>query len=328
MHETPDIREVLQRYIKGECSIEEVLLLKQWFELVQQEVDDPSPLTAADEERLVKNLYNDTRFANVAERPQAQRFWLLRPEWRAAAVWMGIVLLCGWLVQRGMHTRAEIKKTVAEQPVYASVTTGHGQQKKISLPDGSQVWLNADSRLSYHPDFVHNRLLQLSGEAFFSVVRDVEHPFIVQAGNAVTHVYGTQFNIYAYPGAKELRVGLQRGKIGVVRDTAVQEEKVLSPGQLLIYNKTTGAQQLASLPPGEIGGWTNGKLVFYKTPLSELLFQLQLKYGVHIVCSRNALKETRVTARFSHISLPTLLHHLSFGWDLQFNRSKDTLYIK
>jgi ferric-dicitrate binding protein FerR (iron transport regulator) len=150
----------------------------------------------------------------------------------------------------------------------------------------------------------------------------------VYTGNAVTQVYGTRFNIEAYAAAAELRVALQRGKIGIASGASEREE-VLQPGQLFIYHKQTHTREIKQLRPADMGSWITGTLVLYQTPLTDLFLLLKTRYGIEVVDRRKTRDNPAITsARFSHLPLEVLLKHLSFGWDFRFNQAKDTLYIK
>lgn len=233
-----------------------------------------------------------------------------------------------WLLLSQVQPGKPANQPKSSQPVWVTITTRQKQQKKISLPDGSQVWLNAGSSLCYNRDFLHCRELQLQGEAFFDVVHDAAHPFTVHAGNAVTRVYGTRFNIEAYAAAAEVRVALQRGKIGIASGASAGEE-VLQPGQLFIYHKQTHTREIKQLRPADMGSWLTGTLVLYQTPLTDLFLLLKTRYGIEVVDRRKTRDNPAITsARFSHLPLEVLLKHLSFGWDFHFNQAKDTLYIK
>jgi ferric-dicitrate binding protein FerR (iron transport regulator) len=134
--------------------------------------------------------------------------------------------------------------------------------------------------------------------------------------------------VSAYPEAGQLRVSLQSGKIGVEFDGHEgKAEKILIPGQLLIYDKELGSGQVMQQAPGEMDVWTAGRLLFYETPLKEALAQVEARYGVHIVYDR-PLKNQTITARFENTALEKVLEHLSFGWDLHFMRTKDTLHVR
>jgi transmembrane sensor len=323
------LKELLQRYNSGSCTPEETALLEAWFDQVQQESNISSLLSAADEERLVQRLKENPRFGKAAPVVQhrANHGWLKRFARMSAAVWIAILLtISGFTIYLivGNSKPGLAQETVA----FLEVSTNSGGQGKFVLPDGSVVWLNSQSRLSYHPDFVHHREIRLEGEAFFEVTHDREHPFTVKAGEASTRVYGTAFNIQAYRQSKELRISLQHGSIGVRYDSSlVEAEQILAPGQMLIYQTIRREKRVITESPENMNAWVSGKLIFKEVPLKEVLAQLERKYKVTYRYS-SSLKNVPVTARFDHPFLEKIMDHLSFGWDIEFERRGDTIYVK
>jgi len=311
------IRELLARYIKGECTEEEVALLERWYDRITREKESVRLITPAEEERLVMELWKKIENAGGQGKHLRRRKML-----RYAAVWAGIMVVSGGILIQ--WNRRLQKASQRKQPDFTTISTGYQQVRKVLLPDSSIVWLNSATHLSYHSDFARNREVLLSGEAFFQVAPDVNHPFVVKAGATFTKVFGTAFNVSAYPEAGQLRVSLQSGKVGVVYGKA---ESVLVPGQLLIYDKELQAGQIMQQSPGEMDVWTAGRLLFYETPLKEALAQVEARYGVHIVYDR-PLKNQTITARFENTALEKVLEHLSFGWDLHFARTGDSLHVR
>jgi len=319
MQPEKEIREILQRYMNGECTAQEVALLERWYEMVTRGEEKEELLSEEEEERLVEEL----RKAVIAkEGIKNIRGWRV---FRVAAVWIGLIVLTGWIWTR-LYKRSP--RASSPQDSFIGITTGYGEMRKVLLPDSSVVWLNSATHLRYHPDFVRHRELLLTGEAFFDVRHDVNHPFVVRSGNASTRVFGTAFNISAYAATGQLRISLQSGKVGVIYDDkAGKAEKILVPGQLFIYDKEAGTGQIEQQAPGEMDVWTAGRLLFYKTPLREAFAQIAARYGVQVVYDRE-LKNQTITARFENTALEKVLEHLSFGWDLHFTREGDTLRVR
>lgn len=198
-----------------------------------------------------------------------------------------------------------------------------------TLPDGTIVTLNEHSGIRYANTYnKKDRVVILTGEAFFDVQHDRERPFIVKAGHAFTKVYGTAFTVTAYPASGQLRVGLQRGSIGVTYDTLhTGQEKMLVPGQLLIYNKSSNTVSIENQAPEKLGAWTTGKLVFFKTPVNDVLSQLEQRYDVHFRYDHNIGNRT-VTATFDNVPLQKVLQHISFVWNIRFEQRGDSIDVK
>jgi ferric-dicitrate binding protein FerR (iron transport regulator) len=323
------IKELLARYIKGECTDQEIALLENWFERVA--VDDVTGriLNAAEEERMVMELWRAVaaREGETTEEPEAgsaRVAWMrVRRVWPIAAVWVGLILVAGgiWL----QLSRRSVTPGIKRERVFAEVATQYQQVRKVLLPDSSTVWLNSATRLSFDSDFANNREVHLSGEAFFDVRSDARHPFVVKAGDVSTQVFGTSFNVSAYPEAGEMRVSLKTGKVGV--SFGNYSRKILAPGELLVCDKRSREERVIKQEAAEMDVWTGGRLVFYQTPLKEALAQIEARYGVHIIYDR-PIKDGNITARVENTALEKVLARLKFGWDLHFALKGDTLHVR
>ena len=113
-------------------------------------------------------------------------------------------------------------------------------RSKIKLPDGTKVWLNAASEISYPEKFSTVRKVKLKGEAYFEVVEDKESPFVVQTHLSRVKVLGTSFNIKAYGDDKENFISLLTGKVTISKALEI-EEFLLNPGEQLIINRENGS---------------------------------------------------------------------------------------
>ena len=329
------IRDLLARYIKGECTEQEAALVEKWYERVKGERFVVRLLSAADEERLVTELWkaiaekegeSPADEGSEAEEPEAvvgvspRRGF--RGAYRTAAIWAGVLVMTGWGLGQWYK-----RSSRSRQGEFKELSTGYQQRGRAVLPDSTVVWLNSATHLFYRSDFAEHREVRLSGEVFFQVAPDARHPFIVKAGNASTRVIGTAFNVSAYPEAGELRISLKSGRVGV--EYAMGNGKKiweLTPGKLLIVDKETGVGAIVDQAPGEMDVWTGGSLLFYQTPMKEALAQIEARYGIHVIYD-NPLKNQTITARFENTALEKVLQYLSFGWELRFTRVGDTLHV-
>ena len=305
--------------------------MEEWYYRITSEKSVVSMLSPEEEERLVIELWQAVAASEAKQGGSSDRG--ARPEGygrkalRIAAVWAGILLLSGGIYLQ--WSRRSSRKVVQSEPAFIEVATGYEQVRKVLLPDSSIVWLNSATHLYYHPDFAGHREIKLVGEAFFQVAPDAAHPFVVKAGNASAWVFGTAFNVSAYPRAGQLRISLQSGKVGVVyQGRTGKSDKVLQPGELLVFDRESDTGQVMRQSPAEMNVWTGGLLLFYKTPLKEALAQIEARYGVHFVY-QHPLKNTKtVTARFENTALDKVLEGLAFGWDLRFTRHGDSLQVR
>ncbi|WP_343308032.1 FecR domain-containing protein [Chitinophaga niabensis] len=255
---------------------------------------------------------------NIRAQQPVRKLWL--EIGRAAAILLLLSAGAWWWMQQQQ----------APPQWYTVSNNGGGHiMLRDTLPDGTIITLNEHSSLKYPSSYnKKNRTVFLSGEAFFEVHHDKEKPFIVKAGNASTRVYGTAFSVSAYTSSGQLRVGLQRGSIGVISDTANEEqEKMLVPGELLIYNKENKTVSIENQAPEKLGAWTTGKLVFFKTPGKDVFSQLEQRYDVHF-SKDHEIAERTVTATFDSVPLSKVLQHISFVWNIRFEQRGDSIYVK
>lgn len=162
---------------------------------------------------------------------------------------------------------------------FIRVAAAYGETKRIILPDQSEIWLNSGSSLQYPEDFEQKqRLVTLTGEAYFSVTKDAGSPFVVEANDIKVRVLGTKFNVKAYPEDRQIVATLQEGKIEVV--TADNVKQQLLPNEQLTYNCKTAALQVERINSEYIPDWKNGRLLFFEETLDDILQTLSRRYNV------------------------------------------------
>lgn len=153
-----------------------------------------------------------------------------------------------------------------------------GQMFKLVLSDGTEVFLNAGSRLSYPTNFVRNeRIVTLEGEAYFKVAKDRNRPFIVKAGAVQTRVLGTEFNISCY-SASDIHVTLIEGSVQVDASGASQ---IIEPGQDLCVRKN-GSMKLEKVDLHSYMYWRDGYFYFDNLPLVDVLKSIGRWYNVGV----------------------------------------------
>ncbi len=153
-----------------------------------------------------------------------------------------------------------------------------GAESKITLSDGTQVWLNADSRLEYPVNFIgESREVTVSGEVYFEVERDVDHPFIVHMAQGDIKVLGTGFGITSYPEEKAY-VTLDHGKIAYSGEN--RQNIILDPGYQVVISGTDIEKRMVNTD--EYIGWKDGKYVFNNRNLGDIMHTMERWYDVQI----------------------------------------------
>ncbi len=192
------------------------------------------------------------------------------------------------------------------------ITSPPGVRSKIVLPDGSQVWLNAESTLKFKLPFDREtRDISLSGEAYFDVTKNPNSPFIVQSGKAKVKVFGTKFNFKAFEKENMVEVVLEEGKVSLnTGDTSNANDLILKPGDRAIFDKNSLKTKLTNGNIGKYLAWHDGKLVFDETPIQEVAAQLARWYGIEVVINDSRIKKYKITTTFDNESLHQVLELL------------------
>ncbi|OQP61212.1 hypothetical protein A3860_05730 [Niastella vici] len=174
--------------------------------------------------------------------------------------------------------------TIDHSPLtYNTLATPKGGQYQLVLPDGSKVWLNAASSITYPTAFTGNqRKVQITGEAYFEVVHNSKMPFVVEKGSMAVEVLGTHFNINAYDDEAEMKTTLLEGKVKV--STAVGNgSAILKPGEQVSLSHSSHLSQPIPVQTEEVMAWKNGQFHFEHADLKTVMRQLARWYDVDIV---------------------------------------------
>ena len=180
---------------------------------------------------------------------------------------------------------------------YNTLYTPAGQRAQLVLQDGTEVWLNAKSKLVYPSRFEgKSRNVTVEGEAFFKVAKDSVKPFIVSAGEVEMKVLGTQFNVYSYPETGYVETSLLEGAVKVFFTGKEREGVVLKPNQQV----TVSGEEMKVEPIArkERFLWREGIYAFENEPLIHILKKLELYYDVRIIVEDSSLFKDTYTGKF------------------------------
>lgn len=172
---------------------------------------------------------------------------------------------------------------------YNTVTTARGEQSPIPivLADGTRVWLNAESSLTFPAAFTGSRrVIRLSGEAYFEVRHETARPFIVHTADATIEDIGTHFDIHSYPDDKEESTTLLEGAVKVTTPTSA---RLLTPGEQANYKQ--GKIVIRDVDAEEAIAWKNGYFMFTDIALGDVMRELSRWYNVDVRFEKDNLKE-------------------------------------
>jgi transmembrane sensor len=191
-----------------------------------------------------------------------------------------------------------------------------GTKSTIVLPDGSKIWLNADSKIEYPASFAgHLREVYLSGEAFFDVVKDAQRPFIIHLTKGTVRVLGTSFNIRAYANEKLIETSVATGRVAFIpdRSTAIQQPDTIyiTPNNKVRYTLHDNQVKVEPTAAAEDKAWTEGRLIFKAITLEEIATALERNFGKKVVFVDEEPKHYRLTGAFENNSLEDILFYLS-----------------
>jgi hypothetical protein len=222
--------------------------------------------------------------------------------------------------------KSGIEAPLAIVPQQIQVKSSTGTVGNLVLPDGSTVYLNSGSNITYPSSFVgKTRNVSVSGEAFFNVVSNKKKPMIVEVGNFRLKVYGTSFNINSFSDEDYTRFTLVEGKISLSSPTMKIDEKkefFIEPGQTVTYYKNSKKLTVDRTDPLLFTSWKDGFLTFRNTPFSEVAKKLSRKFNVEIYFNDPGLKTIPMDGTFTDESLSEILRLISLGTPFGFRYAK------
>ena len=259
---TPEELFLLRGKIKTEDTAElEKELLEDWLSFQTREPDSDKEVNY---EQIWQRIEQDTR--------------KVKPSFRWKYIWQyAAILLLPLLLFSTFYFYREAT-IVAQQEMV--VETQQGERANITLPDGTSVYLNTESKLTYNPaEFNQDtRAITFEGEAYFQVKKDREKPFSISSQNIQVNVLGTEFNLHSRKNQDSLVVILKKGHVLLAASTQQQE---LFENETAIFDKRSGTFSVEKDLTPTIH-WIQKELLFKNTPLSELLTIIEAKYNVHI----------------------------------------------
>lgn len=163
---------------------------------------------------------------------------------------------------------------------YNTIETPNGGRYQVRLPDGSNVWLNAASKLVFPSSFISHksRMVELNGEAYFEIAKDKEHPFIVKTYNQVVEVFGTEFNINSYVDEPDVKTTLLEGSIKVTENKGI--DKILKPGQQSTL--TSSGLKVENVDIDLTVAWKNNQFVFESDDIQYIMRMIARWYNVEV----------------------------------------------
>lgn len=337
----------IHNYLSDKCSGEERRAVEHWVDKSQENQeflnmlkqiwdvepkDEFDPAVAEGYQHVWKRLHRSTKQDTDAMRATTNRGFKLKKEdfahnkptyskgYLGAAV--AIVLLLAAIL---FIARSQISHSGREPMSSQQIQTERGERTSFTLAEGSRVYLNADSKLEVSPTFnIGPREVYLQGEAYFDVTSDPDRPFIIYSKHTYIHVLGTKFGVSAYPDISSVQTVVEEGRVlfGTQSDSGETGIEVELRKNELATTAGDGTinQKKLSQSIAQYLGWKEGKLVFTKTPLEQIIPKLERWYDITLDLQDPALGKRLLTATFRDEPLTEILNVISLSLDLNYKR--------
>jgi len=229
------------------------------------------------------------------------------------------------LLSIGFFT-TKIYQNVTTQNVNYAYASKSEQGKEIILPDGSEVVLNADSKIAYPKEFAANeRKVTLHGEAFFDVTKNTEKPFIIEAEEAEVRVLGTSFNVNADIPGDKVEVFVETGLVQLSRKKNGEEKVLINPGDVGVLNSNLLIKEKNK--DQNIIAWKTKELVFRDDKLDNVIQTLNKVYNVSIECTNQEVLNLKYTSTFRNQDIDNVLSVICLTFNLKTEIKNNTIYL-
>jgi transmembrane sensor len=319
--------ELIIKYLENTFSDEEELLLIEW--LKESEENRNIFLTC----KKIYNLRNIKHYSNPAHLENALHNFDLRTQSLMKQQHAGLILRYtryAAILFLILALPVLFWFIVREKPVqYATVTMdSYEPVKTVILPDGTKVWVNNESTLTYPLKFNKaERPVTLAGEAYFEVRTDSLHPFIVKTNDIQVRVYGTSFDVNTNTSDNTAITTLVSGRVSI-RDAGGNNVAMLTPGQLASFNYQTRKVDLHQVNTDVYTLWRKGLIVFDKASLNDITAKIEQFYNVNItVNAKNPLQNKINFVFYKSQPLDTVMEMLKFVVPINFKKYNDQVYI-
>jgi len=316
--------EILKRYATGDCSPEERELVEQWLDQeeagVEEKAVDQGVFTGIDREGLKKNIWQDIK---PAQSPKRSKSHISSPAYKMAACFI-LVFFAGYLSYR-YHKQPQQEQPVTGRMTYRELAVPKGRKAKIMLSDGTVIQVNSDSRISYPLVFTsRQRVVYLSGEAYFTVAKDPSKPFIIHTANTETRVLGTVFNIKAYPEEQATTLTVEEGRVRFSLKSDTEKQLILTADQQGILGKEN-VPVMRKTDAARYTAWKDSELVLENLSLKDIIPLLNRWYGVKVTVRNREIGNERFTGTYREASLSSVANDISQALHCHYQINNNSL---
>jgi transmembrane sensor len=287
--------------------------LKERYIILQQYFKEAAYPSSTNVEQALQRTMNKIN-ATPQLKPVPKRIWT----WAAAAAVIISISLYA-VLYRSSNTN------IADNWLHRQ--NGKATRAMLELADGSKIWLNAESKLTYPKVFGSNsREVYLSGEAFFDVASNPLRPFIIHLSSGDVRVLGTSFNVRAYDN-EPVQTSVKTGKIAFIPNHQQPDTVYVTPDEKLTYEKKDEKITKTATVAEEDKAWTEGRLIFRDMPLEDICAELERTFGKKVVFTADAPRHYRLTGAFQNNSLRDIMYYFSMSKQFHYSITDSTLQI-
>lgn len=322
---------IIAKYLSGEADTDEITTLDSWRgissenETVFQEYREIWTITASDKSDIPDKEIVWKKLASKIQDLKTVKTYNRPFVIRIASIAAAIALIIGFSLS--YFKPIGLNRSVDE----ITVRTSGGQKSEIILPDGTSIWLNSGSMITYNAGYgIENRTVKLDGEAFFDVMYHEKEIFEIITGDVRVHVHGTAFGIKAYKEETSIDISLLRGHVTVHPTSSTRLLADLNPNQKAIITKNTLVCHIEDCNAEIENIWRHGKLKIEGAPMSEVIDKMSRWYGVDISIQGNirdekywfTIKTESLTEMLSLIDRITPIHYSINGEEVMIQYKK------
>lgn len=338
-------KELLEKYCNNCCTEKELISALEWFEesagttagksllfKLWEELPDEEVNTHPNFDLLLCRIHHEINLSQskkLLQRSNHQPFRHQRKErfietlTKIAAILLLPVLCIG--LYTSIKYKSALDNKISDNQTYSEVFSSLDAITKVSLPDGSKVWLNHNSSIKYPQMFFgNNRSVELIGEGYFDIVANPEKPFVVKADRIQIKATGTEFNIMAYPDENTVETSLINGQVEVLR-TEPNGKSIhlleMKPFELARFEKNNNEISINIIPDNRYYSWRDGKLMFSQASIEEVAKKLSRWFNVDIQIKDVELLKFTYTATFVNETLPQVMELIAIASPITYEIS-------
>ena len=319
---------MIEKFLRRQAGAEEIIRLKELFSQAEAK-DILSDFYGEEWEHasfILEKEVEERIHAELQKQIPVHSVSVKFPLWKKVMRIAASILIPVFCVGIGYYFSGNNLKQKGDNKMTVQVAIG--QKANMQLPDGTLVWLNSASSLTYDNANYNkkNRVVNLQGEAYFDVSKDKTRPFIVEANELSVEALGTKFDVKAYPEDNYILTTLLEGN---VRVSSSSQSEVMNPNEKLKFTKENGLFDKSALPDVDKNvSWVNNQLAFDQERLEDIAKILERMYSIHFRFASEKLKDIRFSGTLKNNNLENVLQLITFVSPINYSLKNDTILIE